>query len=144
MAASAEEIDRTRDRTAPRFAQTRGPTPGRTLPRAACSPASSAKAAGNSRSSPATFSPANVRHFVGRAAWDADEVRDDRRSHVAEHFGEPGGVLVVDETGFLKKGTQSCGVQRHYSGTAGGIDNCQVGVFLATESGKGHALSRKY
>ena len=86
------------------------------------------------------LSPANVQHFVGRAAWDADEVRDDLRSYVAERLNEPGGVLIVDETGFLKKGTHSCGVQRQYSGTAGRIENCQVGVFLAYKSGKGHAL----
>ena len=58
------------------------------------------------------LSPANVQHFIGRAAWDADAVRDDLRAYVIEHLGEPGGVLAVDETGFLKKGTKSVGVQR--------------------------------
>ena len=59
---------------------------------------------------------------------------------MVEHLGDPGGVLVVDETGFLKKGTKSAGVQRQYSGTAGRIENCQIGVFLAYASRNGHAL----
>jgi SRSO17 transposase len=76
-------------------------------------------------------SPYGVQHLLGRATWDADEVRDDLRAYVVEHLGDPEGVLIVDETGFLKKGDQSVGVQRQYSGTAGGIENCQIGVFLA-------------
>ena len=63
--------------------------------------------------------------------WSADEVRDDLRDYVVKHLGREDGVLVVDETGFLKKGTKSAGVQRQYSGTAGRIENCQIGVFLA-------------
>ena len=62
------------------------------------------------------------------------------RAYVVEHLGDPGGVLVVDETGFLKKGGKSAGVQRQYSGTAGRIENCQVGVFLTDASGRGRAL----
>ena len=65
------------------------------------------------------------------ATWDADGVRDDVRGYVVEHLGDAGGVLIVDETGFLKKGSKSAGVQRQYSGTAGRIENCQLGVFLA-------------
>lgn len=64
-------------------------------------------------------SPTNFQHFIGRARWDADAVRDDLVHYVAEHLGEPDGVLIVDETGFLKKGTKSAGVGRMYSGTAG-------------------------
>ncbi len=64
------------------------------------------------------------------ADWDADAVRDDLRDYVVEHLGDEAAVLVVDETGFLKKGTKSAGVARQYSGTAGRIENCQVGVFL--------------
>lgn len=86
------------------------------------------------------LSPANVQHFIGRATWDADAVRDDLRAYVIEHLGEPGGVLAVDETGFLKKGTKSVGVQRQYTGTAGRIENSQVGVFLAYKGTRGHAL----
>jgi SRSO17 transposase len=84
--------------------------------------------------------PDGVQHLLARADWDADAVRDDLLAYVAEHLGEAGGVLVVDETGFLKKGTKSAGVQRQYSGTAGRIENCQVGVFLAYASPRGRAL----
>jgi SRSO17 transposase len=74
------------------------------------------------------------------ARWDAEALRDEVRGYVTEQLGDPGGVLVVDETGFLKKGAKSAGVQRQYSGTAGRIENCQIGVFLAYASGKGRAL----
>ena len=67
-------------------------------------------------------------------------VRDELRAYVVEHLGAAGGVLVVDETGFLKKGTKSVGVQRQYSGTAGRVENCQVGVFLAYAGGGGRAF----
>ena len=66
--------------------------------------------------------------------------RDDVRAYVVEQLGEPDAVLIADDTGFLKKGTRSAGVQRQYSGTAGRTENCQVGVFLAYASARGHAL----
>ena len=72
--------------------------------------------------------------------WDADAVRDDLRAYVVEHLGDPDAVLVLDETGFLKKGDKSAGVKRQYSGTAGRIENSQIGVFLAYASRQGHAL----
>jgi SRSO17 transposase len=75
--------------------------------------------------------PYGVQHLLGRAEWSADEVRDDLTAYVVEHLGDENAVLVVDETGFLKKGTKSVGVQRQYSGTAGRIENSQIGVFLA-------------
>ena len=75
--------------------------------------------------------PDGMQDFLARMRWDADKVRDDLRSYVVEHLGDPGAVLVLDETGFVKKGTKSVGVQRQYSGTAGRIENCQIGVFLA-------------
>jgi SRSO17 transposase len=84
--------------------------------------------------------PDGVQHLLARADWDADAVRDDLLGYVAEHLGHPDGVLVVDETGFLKKGAKSVGVARQYSGTAGRIENCQVGVFLGYATPKGHAL----
>ena len=84
--------------------------------------------------------PDGVQHLLARADWDAEAVRDELIDYVGEHLGVPGGVLVVDETGFLKKGTKSCGVARQYSGTAGRIENSQIGVFLAYVSPKGHAL----
>jgi SRSO17 transposase len=84
--------------------------------------------------------PYGVQHLLGRAVWDVDAVRDELRAYVVEHLGHPDGVLVLDETGFLKKGTQSVGVKRQYSGTAGRIENCQIGVFLAYASEAGHAF----
>lgn len=84
--------------------------------------------------------PDGVQHLLARADWDADAVRDDLMGYVAEHLGDPDGVLVVDETGFLKKGTKSCGVARQYTGTAGRIENAQVGVFLGYSARKGRAL----
>ena len=84
--------------------------------------------------------PDGVQHLLARAGWGADAVRDDLIGYVAEHLGHSDGVLVVDETGFLKKGTKSCGVARQYSGTAGRVENCQVGVFLGYATRKGRAL----
>jgi SRSO17 transposase len=75
--------------------------------------------------------PHRFQHLLGRAVWQAEEVRDDLQVYVCEHLADSEGVLIVDETGFLKKGTHSVGVQRQYSGTAGRIENCQIGVFLA-------------
>lgn len=84
--------------------------------------------------------PYGVQHLLGRAIWDADALRDDLRPYVVEHLGAPDAVLVVDETGFLKKGQRSAGVARQYSGTAGRIENCQIGVFLTYASPRGHVL----
>ena len=84
--------------------------------------------------------PDGMQRLLASADWNPDLVRDDLRAYVVEHLGDPGAVLVVDETGFLKKGTTSVGVQRQYSGTAGKVDNCQVGVFLAYASAKGRAF----
>ena len=84
--------------------------------------------------------PDGMQRLLTSARWDADGLRDDVRAYVVEHLGDPGGVLVVDETGFLKKGNKSAGVQRQYSGTAGRIENCQVGVFLTYASARGRAL----
>jgi SRSO17 transposase len=84
--------------------------------------------------------PDGMQRLLSTADWDPDLVRDDLRGYVVEHLGDPAAVLVVDETGFLKKGTTSVGVQRQYSGTAGKVDNCQLGVFLAYASSKGRAF----
>ena len=86
------------------------------------------------------MTPDGMQRLLTTTRWDPGALRDDVRGYVVERLGDPGGVLVVDETGFLKKGTKSAGVQRQYSGTAGRIENCQVGVFLAYASGKGRAL----
>jgi SRSO17 transposase len=83
-------------------------------------------------------SPDGMQRLLAAADWDADAVRDDLRDYVVVQLGDPVGVLVVDETGFLKKGSKSAGVARQYSGTAGRIENCQIGVFLgyATSAGR--------
>ena len=84
--------------------------------------------------------PDGVQRFLRTAQWDADAVRDDLRAYVVEHLGDDQAVLVIDETGFLKKGTKSAGVARQYSGTAGRIENSQIGVFLAYASPYGQAF----
>jgi SRSO17 transposase len=83
--------------------------------------------------------PRSIQRVLDRSVWDAEEARDALRAYVAEALGDPSGVLVVDETGFLKKGTKSCGLARQYSGTAGRVENCQVGVFLAYAAPRGRA-----
>jgi SRSO17 transposase len=85
-------------------------------------------------------SPDGMQRLLRRAGWDVDGVRDDVRDYVIEHLGDPRGVLIGDETGFIKKGRRSAGVQRQYSGTAGRTENCQIGTFLAYASQHGHAL----
>jgi SRSO17 transposase len=86
------------------------------------------------------LTPDGMQRLLNKAAWDVDGVRDDVRAYAVEHLGDPDGVLVVDETGFLKKGVKSAGVQRQYSGAAGRIENCQLGVFCAYTSVKGRTL----
>ena len=83
--------------------------------------------------------PDGVQHLLERAQWDADAARDVLRDYVVEHVGDSDGVLIVDETGFVKKGT-SVGVQRQYSGTAGRIENSQIGVFLCYAGAGGSAF----
>src|ERR671938_334564 len=78
--------------------------------------------------------------LLGRARWDAEALRDLVRDYVVETLAEPQAVLVVDETGFLKQGKASCGVARQYTGSAGKVTNCQIGVFAAYVSRHGHAF----
>nr|WP_244897798.1 IS701 family transposase [Mycobacterium alsense] len=85
-------------------------------------------------------SPDRLQHLLARAKWDTDGVLDDLLGYVSDHLGDPGAVLVVDETGDLKKGTNTVGVQRQYSGTAGRIENSQVAVYLAYAAPAGHTL----
>jgi SRSO17 transposase len=84
--------------------------------------------------------PDGMQRLLNAAAWDTGGVRDDVRGYVVRNLGSADGVLVVDETGFLKKGVRSAGVQRQYSGTAGRVENCQLGVFCGYVTGKGRAL----
>src|SRR5437763_2260446 len=84
--------------------------------------------------------PRGVQRLLGDADWDEEAVRDDLRAYISEHLGEANGVLVIDETGFIKKGKKSAGVARQYSGTAGRRENSQIGVFLSYASAKGAAF----
>jgi SRSO17 transposase len=84
--------------------------------------------------------PDGMQHLLARARWDADGVRDDLRGYITEYLGDPDAVLVVDETGDLKKGTRTVAVQRQYTGTAGRIENAQVAVYLSYAAPAGHAL----
>lgn len=84
--------------------------------------------------------PDGMQRLLRWADWDVDGVRDDVRDYVVENLGDRHGVLIIDETGFLKKGDRSAGVQRQYSGTAGRTENCQIGTFVAYASHAGHAL----
>jgi SRSO17 transposase len=92
-----------------------------------------AEVAGNS-------TPYGIQHLLGRANWDANAVRDELREYVVEHLADDESCLVVDETGFIKKGEGSVGVKRQYTGTVGKRENCQVGVFLAYASSRGQAF----
>jgi SRSO17 transposase len=84
--------------------------------------------------------PDGVQRLLRTARWDADAVRDELRTYVLESLGDPAAVLIIDETGFLKKGTKSVGVARQDRGTAGRIENCQIGVFLAYAAPRGRAF----
>jgi SRSO17 transposase len=134
-----DELDRVHERIAGRFT--------RAEPRARVREYVSGLVAGLERKNGWTLaerageaSPDGMQRLLRRADWDVEGVRDDVRDHVIEHLGDPDGVLIGDETGFVKKGRRSAGVQRQYSGTAGRTENCQIGTFLAYASRHGHAL----
>jgi SRSO17 transposase len=84
--------------------------------------------------------PDGMQHLLAGAVWDEHAVRDDVRDYLVDHLGDPEAVLVVDETGDLKKGASTVGVQRQYTGTAGKVDNAQVAVYLAYATGAGHGV----
>ncbi|MFK0288849.1 IS701 family transposase [Streptomyces sp. NPDC090499] len=84
--------------------------------------------------------PDGLQHLLAGSKWEPDHIRDDLQEYVADKLGEDSGVLIIDDTGFIKKGTTSAGVQRQYSGTAGRTENCQIGVFAAYASARGRAL----
>jgi SRSO17 transposase len=85
-------------------------------------------------------SPYGMQYLLGRARWDADALQARLSEYIEDKLGSPDAVLILDETGFLKKGTHSAGVQRQYSGTAGRIENSQIGVFLGYAGKRGYAL----
>jgi SRSO17 transposase len=84
--------------------------------------------------------PDGMQHLLVRAVWDTDGLQEDLRDYVIDHLGEPGAVLVIDETGDVKKGSRTVGGQRQYTGTAGRIEKAQVAVYLAYAARGGHAL----
>jgi len=86
-------------------------------------------------------SPDGMQHLLARAVWDHDAVRNDVRAYVVEHLGDQQATLVIDETGDVKKGAHTVGVQRQYTGTAGRVENAQVSVYLVYASDAGHASS---
>jgi SRSO17 transposase len=83
--------------------------------------------------------PYKLQQFISKGSYSTDDLRNELRSYVTENIGESEGVLVADDTGFIKQGEKSCGVQRQYTGTLGKVCNCQIGVFLTYASSKGHA-----
>src|SRR3954471_15494257 len=135
----ADGLDEVVDRIAPRFGRAEPRRRARTYLRGLLAPVERknswqlAEAVGDA-------TPDGVQDFLSRVHWDADAVRDDLQAYVVQHLGDPQGVLILDETGFLKKGEKSAGVQRQYSGTAGRIENCQIGVFLGYARRHGRAV----
>jgi SRSO17 transposase len=135
----AEELDRVQARLGPRFRRSEPRQRVRAYVAGLLSPIERkngwqlAEQAGDA-------TPTGMQRVLSGAHWDADAVRDELRAYVVEHLGDPQSVLVIDETGFLKKGGKSAGVKRQYSGTAGRIENCQIGVFLAYASQHGRAF----
>ena len=134
-----EELNAVSERIAPRFARSEVRSRAQAYLRGLLSAAERknswqlAEVAGNT-------TPYGLQHLLGRANWDADELRDDLREYVLEHLGYEEALLIVDETGFIKKGQESVGVKRQYTGTAGKTENCQVGVFVAYASDRGQAF----
>src|SRR5215217_3207374 len=139
VAVWAEELDRLLERIGPRFSRVEVRRRAMAYLRGLIAPVERkngwqlAEAAGDA-------TPDGMQDFLARMRWDADAVRDDLRAYVVEQLGDPDAVLVLDETGFLTQGDKSAGVPRQYSGTAGRVENCQVGVFLGYASRHGRAL----
>ena len=135
----ADDLDGVVDRIAPRFGRAEPRRRARAYLRGLLAPVERkngwqlAEAVGDA-------TPDGVQDFLSRVQWDADAVRDDLHAYVVQHLADPDGVLILDETGFLKKGTKSAGVQRQSSGTAGRVENCQIGVFLGYASRHGQVL----
>jgi SRSO17 transposase len=139
LTASADEVVTIARRIGPRFARAEARQRAQAYLRGLLSPVERkngwqlAEAVGDR-------TPYALQHLLGRADWDPDLVRDDLRTYVVEQLGDPAAILVVDETGVVKKGTASAGVAKQYVGCVGKIENAQVGVFLAYASPKGVAF----
>jgi SRSO17 transposase len=139
LRAAAAEVPAVAQRLAPRFARSEARRHAQAYLWGLLSPVERkngwqlAEAAGDR-------TPYATQHLLGRADWDPELVRNDLRTYVLEHLADPAAVLVVDETGVLKKGTHSAGVAKQYCGTVGKLENCQVGVYLAYASPRGVAF----
>jgi SRSO17 transposase len=139
LQAAADEVPAVAARIGPRFARAEARRRAQVYLRGLLSPLERkngwqlAEAAGDP-------TPYATQHLLGRADWDPDVVRDDLRAYVIEHLGDPEAILVVDETGFVKKGTASAGVAKQYVGCVGKVEQAQVGVFVAYASPKGVAF----
>src|SRR4051812_48683303 len=119
-------------------ARSRGPAWGRCC--WPCSAGTGRRTAGRWPRPPARPGRGGMQHLLSREVWDTDAVTGELRAFVVEHLGAADGILIVDETGDLKKGRHTVGVQRQYSGTAGRIENAQVGVYLGYATRHGHAM----
>ena len=139
VAAWAHELDRVIDRIGPRFVRSEARQRARQYLQGLLSPAER-KNGWQLAEMVGDATPYGLQQFLYRGAWEADTLRDDLRQYVVEQVGDAEAVLIVDETGFVKKGDCSAGVQRQYSGTAGRIENCQIGVFLAYAAAQGTVL----
>jgi SRSO17 transposase len=135
----AEELDQVHARIGPRFARSEPRQRALAYLRGLLSPIERkngwqlAEEAGEQ-------TPDGIQRLLSTAGWDADAVRDDLVAYVCDHLADPAAILVVDETGFLKKGAKSAGVQRQYTGTAGKRENCQIGVFVTYATPQAHVL----
>src|SRR5215212_11136808 len=130
VAVWAEELDRLLERIGPRFSRVEVRRRAGAYLRGLLAPVER-KNGWQLAESAGDATPDGMQDFLGRMRWDAEQVRDDLQAYVVEQLGDPDAVLVLDETGFVKKGTHSAGVQRQYTGTVGKQENCQVAVFLA-------------
>jgi SRSO17 transposase len=135
----ADGLDGVVDRIAPRFGRAEPRRRARAYLRGLLTPVER-KSGWQLAEAVGDATPDGIQDFLSRVQWDADAVRDNLHAYVVQHLGDPDGVAILDETGFLKKGTKSAGVQRQYSGTAGRIENCQIGVFLGYASRHGQVL----
>ncbi len=136
----AEELAKLHARIAPRFRRAEVRTRARRFLEALLAPVER-KNGGPLAEELGERGPRGVQRLLGDADWDEEALRDDLRAYVTEHLGENNGVLVIDETGFIKKGKKSAGVARQYSGTAGRCENSQIGVFLLYASSEANRLS---
>src|SRR5258707_3286866 len=139
LAGAAEEVPTVAQRLAPRFARSEARRHAQAYLWGLLGPAER-KNGWQLAEEVGDRTPYAIQHLLGRADCDPDRVRDDLRAYVVEHFGDAHGILVLDETAVVKKGRASAGVDKHYAGVVGKLENAQVGVFLAYASPQGVAF----